>query len=251
MSATRVIPVPIRAGRRRCRGIRPSPIAHQRLDALDDAVTRDQHPADDDEAEHEELQRGRQAERAHHLVQPGEEERRGERRQRTGQTSGERRPTDDDRGDRAEEVRRADVDPGISQQRGQRHPGDRVEDGGHHVDEGLGQRHPHAHHERRHRVGAHHLEATPDRGVPKSHDQRQGDGHADPEDRADAQEPAGRPVGQADRHGALDRERGHVAADDPDHDLARGEGDDQRVQLETADEDPVHQPDDGAGDRPP
>ena len=38
----------------------------------------------------------------------------------------------------------------------------------------------------------------------------------------------------------------HVPADDSDHDLARREGDDQRVQLESTDEDPVHQPDEAA-----
>ena len=71
----------------------------------DDAVARHQHPADDHEPEHHELQRRGQAHDPHHLVEPRQEERRRPRRQRARQPARERRAADHDGGDRAEEVR--------------------------------------------------------------------------------------------------------------------------------------------------
>ena len=74
-------------------------------------------PPDDDEPEDDELQGGRQAHHPHHLGEPGEEERRRPRRERAGQPAGERGPADDHRGDRTEQVRRADGDARRTQER--------------------------------------------------------------------------------------------------------------------------------------
>src|ERR671910_886550 len=79
---------------RRPRDIRVSPLPKYLLDAADDAIARDEHAADDDEAEHHEPERGGQAHRPQHLVQTGEEEGGHERGQRAGQTPRQGGPPD-------------------------------------------------------------------------------------------------------------------------------------------------------------
>ena len=143
-------PRPSMDGRRSERSGR-LPFSEDLLHRPDDPVARDQHAADDDEPEHDELQRGGQAHDPHHLAEPGQEERRGPRRQRAGQPPGERGPADDHGGDRAEQVRRPDRDAEGAQERRQQDPGHAVQDRRHHVRRDLVQVDPQAGDPRRRR----------------------------------------------------------------------------------------------------
>ena len=62
--------------------------------------------------EDHELQRGGKAHHAHHLVEPGQEERGGQGRDRAGQTAGQRSAADDHGGDGTQQVGAPTVTPG-------------------------------------------------------------------------------------------------------------------------------------------
>ena len=219
------------------------PLSEHVLHRPDDPISRDQHASDDDETEDHELERRRQAHHPHHLVEPGEEERRDPRRQRTGQTARERRAADDHGGDRTQEVGSADGDADGAEERRQQDPRHAVEDRGHHVGRHLVEIDPESGDRRGGRVGADHLEPPAGRREPEQDDQHERDRHPHPEGSGDAEEtrrcPRGEPIG--DR--GLDRDLRVVAEGDAAHDLPHRERDDEGVEPEAPDEDPVDQPD--------
>src|SRR3990170_555126 len=203
----------------RLRAIQSSPLAKHVLHATDDPIARDQHAPDDDEAEDHELERGGQAHDPHHLVEPGQEERRGPRRQRAGQPPGERGPADDHGGDRTQEVGSPDGGVGGTEERRQQDPGHPVEDRGHRVGRDLVQVDPETGDPRRGGVGAHDLEPPARRGEPEEDDQREGDGHPDPEGPRDAEETRRGPLGEPRWDLGLDGYTCVIAEGDAGHDL--------------------------------